>query len=400
MDNDSYYHQLLENKTADIALGSTILIIIGGVIGVIGNSIIIYFYFCRVKERGERYFIPVLAVVDLLGCLTGAPFYIMDNTFLFNYPRTVACSVLSFLQVFIPGISMHMLLVISLQRYLLVCKPFGPKMTLFWKRISIAVVCFVSIVFSAPLLKTAGVSEEMNVFMGYNLTTYICRFSDGSTPGMFVYFAILFLVMVANLVVTVGLYIPVLKRINLSFSFKSKTYEVHNENNVSSQTDTTNASETDGHQSTESDVDQKANTSIELHFAKKGRFVVSENQSQDTSKENITDEHPKRQHIPKEGSNSGIKLGSKTESAQRRITIMFFVIIVAYVISYTPPLIISILLYALDDFTFISMTRAQLAVCFYLTRLVFLNHIVNPFVYGYFDTKFRKQLMIWCKRGK
>uniref|UniRef100_A0A8W8MHW3 G-protein coupled receptors family 1 profile domain-containing protein n=1 Tax=Magallana gigas TaxID=29159 RepID=A0A8W8MHW3_MAGGI len=71
MDNDSYYHLLLENKTADIALGSTILIIIGGVIGVIGNSLIIYFYFFRVKERGERYFIPVLGVVDLLGCLTG-----------------------------------------------------------------------------------------------------------------------------------------------------------------------------------------------------------------------------------------------------------------------------------------------------------------------------------------
>lgn len=211
MDNDSYYHLLLENKTADIALGSTILIIVGGVIGVIGNSLIIYFYFFRVKERGERYFIPVLGVVDLLGCLTGAPFYIMDNTFLFNYQSTVACSVLSFLQVWIPGISMHMLLVISLQRYLLVCKPFGPKMTLFWKRISIAIVCFVSIAFSAPLLKTSGVFKEMNVFMGYNLTTYICRFSDGSTPGMFAYFAILFLVMLANLVVTVGLYIPVLK---------------------------------------------------------------------------------------------------------------------------------------------------------------------------------------------
>lgn len=391
MDNDSYYHLLLENMNSDIALGSTFLIIIGGVVGVTGNSIIIYFYFFRVKERGERYFIPVLGVVDLLGCLTGAPFYIMDNTFLFNYPSTVACNVLSFLQVCIPGISMHMLLVISLQRYLLVCKPFGPKMTLFWKRISIAVVCFVSIAFSAPLLKTAGVSEEMNVFMGYNLTTYICRFSDGSTPGMFVYFAILFLVMFANLVVTVGLYIPVLKRINLSFSFKSNTYEIHNENNLSSQTDTVNASEAE---------ENVSHTSIKFHTSNKVHFAVSENRFQEKSTENVTEEHPKSQQTPQESNNSGKKLGSETESAKRRITIMFFVIIVAYVISYTPPLIISILLYALDDFTFISMTRAQLAVCSYLTRLVFLNHIVNPFVYGYFDTKFRKQLMTLCKRGK
>lgn len=402
MDNDSYYHLLLENKTSGIALSSTVLIIIGGVIGVIGNSLITYFYFFRVKERGERYFIPVLGVVDLLGCLTSAPFYIMDNTFLFKYPSTVACRVLSFLQICIPGTSMHMLLVISLQRYLLVCKPFGPKMTLFWKRVSITVVCFISTAFSAPLLKTAGVSEEMNLFMGYNLTTYICRFSVESSPSMFAYFAILFLIMVANLFVTVGLYIPVLKRINLSFSFKSKTYETHNDSHLSSQTDTTNESDTvgnDGHTKTSADAEQHSNASIAMSSCKKVRFAESENQSHDKSTENITQVHPQSRQTPKESSDSCKRLGSKTESAQRRITIMFFVIIVAYVISYTPPLIISILLYALDDFTFISMTRAQLAVCFYLTRLVFLNHIVNPFVYGYFDTKFRKQLFTWCKRG-
>lgn len=97
MDNDSYYYLFLENKIVDIVLGSIIFIIVGGVIGVIGNFFIIYFYFFCVKERGERYFIFVFGVVDLLGCLIGVFFYIMDNIFFFNYLSIVVCSVLFFL---------------------------------------------------------------------------------------------------------------------------------------------------------------------------------------------------------------------------------------------------------------------------------------------------------------
>ena len=92
------------------------------------------------------------------------------------------------------------------------------------------------------------------------------------------------------------------------------------------------------------------------------------------------------------------KVVSKSVAAQKRITIMFFVLILAYIISYTPPLIISIVLYAVEDFKFVTMSKAELAMCVYMTRLVFLNHIVNPFVYGYFDTMFRNRLLTWCKR--
>lgn len=216
---------------------------------------------------------------------------------------------------------------------------------------------------------------------------------------MFVYFSILFLIMLANLVVTVGLYIPVLKRVNSSFSFKSKTYEIHNENNITSQTDTSNAramEENVSHQKKENGVVQRAETSIELHSSKTVCFAVSENRFQKKLTENIT-ENLTKSHQTLKDSSVGEKLGSKTESAKRRITIMFFVIIVVYVISYTPPLIIAIQVYVLEDLTFISITRAQFAMRSYLTRLVYLNHIVNPFIYGYFDTMFRKQLMTLCK---
>lgn len=111
--------------------------------------------------------------------------------------------------------------------------------------------------------------------------------------------------MLANLVVTVGLYIPVFKRVNLSFSFKSKTYEIHNENNITSQTDTSNESlieENDSHQRKENGVMQQAETSIELHSSKTVCFAVSENRFQKKLTENITENLTKSHQTVKDSS--------------------------------------------------------------------------------------------------
>ena len=176
MDYNTYYQKLLLIRYSDIALGSTILIIMGGVIGIIGNITIIFLYFFRIKEKGERYFIPLLAVVDLLGCLASPPYYILDKEYLYNFTSFICRWILMFLQICIPGMSGHTLLLISIQRYMLVCKPFGPKMTLFWKRVSFGIVCLVSLAYSFPLLATVGVYEKVIPFMNQNVTTEVCKF--------------------------------------------------------------------------------------------------------------------------------------------------------------------------------------------------------------------------------
>ena len=50
MENNTYYQKLLHERHANISLSSSILTIIDGVIGVIGNATIIFFYFVRIKE--------------------------------------------------------------------------------------------------------------------------------------------------------------------------------------------------------------------------------------------------------------------------------------------------------------------------------------------------------------
>ncbi|CAG2247737.1 unnamed protein product [Mytilus edulis] len=241
-DNNTDYGEVLRSRYNDISLSSTILIVIGAIIGIVGNCTVIFFYFIRIKERGERYFIPLLAIVDLVACLTSASFYIMDNTFFYNYPNDIVCRLLTFLQVFVPGFSAHILLIVCVQRYLLVCKPFGPKMTLFWKKVSFAAAFLFPLLYSAPLLGISGIKTTDEIFLNRTVQTTICKFSAVDTSAKITaYFGFLGLIIVANIIITAALYIPVLRRIHMSLSkktTKSVFYKI-NDGNTSSNIEST-----------------------------------------------------------------------------------------------------------------------------------------------------------------
>ncbi|XP_052680003.1 uncharacterized protein LOC128160679 [Crassostrea angulata] len=405
MDNETNYQFHFLNRYSDIALSSSILIIIGAVIGSTGNAVIIFFYFFRIKERGERYFIPLLGIVDLLGCLTSPPYYIMDNEYMFDYPSTAACRILTFVQFLIPGISGHTLLVISIQRYLLVCRPFGPKMTHFWKRVSFGIVSLFSFAYSVPLLATAGVFRDEVVYMNHNVTTEVCKLSGEKSLSMSIYTILLSVIMVANLILTAGLYIPVLRQVKISFRLRTGTYEILRDSNAGSTTETSQATRTSD---IEIDNPDKPNTPLEMeaietktvvpNSPKKVRFASTDTtnkQADDAIVQNDATSHVANdaaENVADHHRTAKIKPKSKSASAQRRVSIMFLFLFAAYVVSYTPALIVLNLFYLLDGFTFYTLTRANMAVWKFLTRLVFLNHIVNPFIYGYFDSKFKKQL--------
>lgn len=163
---------------------------------------------------------------------------------MYIYPSTPACRILAFVQICIPGISAHTLLLISIQRYKLVCKPFGPKMTHFWKRVLFGIICFISFAYSAPLLTTAGVFTDKVTYMNHNVTSEMCKFSGEWSLLISIYFMLLFLIMVANLVVTAGLYIPVLRRAKFSFRSRKVKYKINRNSNIHSKTETSQATRT------------------------------------------------------------------------------------------------------------------------------------------------------------
>ncbi|XP_062573688.1 uncharacterized protein LOC134235571 [Saccostrea cucullata] len=323
----------------------------------------------------------------------------MDNIFLFNYPSDTVCRILSFLQMCVPGASAHVLVVISLQRYLLVCKPFGPKMTLFWKRVFFGIACGIAIAYSVPVLRTSGVLRKVDKFMNHTVTIEICKFSVDTSPVLTVYFGLLFLIILANIGITTGLYVPVLRQVQLSFRRKIKVRSTQNDFNFPLHTKSsqiTQLTELDkGNCGIDGTELQRVNVSIEENEPHKHEHIAEtlEETSDINTQEEIKVQNPDgtvkcKQARPKDG------------SVQTRITKMFLVIIIAYVLAYIPPLVILILIYAIKDFNYITLSESETLAWLYFGRFIFMNNIVNPFIYGYFDTKFRKQIQLYFKQCK
>ena len=393
MENASYYEQLLNDRYKDISTISTTLILIGAVVGVIGNVAIIFIYWFRIKERGERYFLPLLATVDLAACFTNPCFYIMDNSYFYTYPNDAICRILSFLQMCVPGMSAHVLLVISVQRYRLVCKPHSPRMSPKCKRISFSAACIFAFLYSCPLFWISGVEEAKQIFMNHTVRTRICRFSLYDSSMSNIYFGLLALILIGNLIATISLFVPIMRKIKIVLSgFRVKTPQKAYEHSQTSGI----TSSTEIEAKTNEDHDQ-ATTNSDLSN-KPTEIISSDTQKTEVSIKDVElniidkkfDSREKQNNKPVESKQKSQESGQGP--VKRRITIMFFVIILVYVLSYIPSLAILILTYAIGEFSFIKLTRSETAAWIFLARFVFLNHIANPFICVYFDIKFKNEL--------
>ncbi|KAM4052188.1 melanopsin-B-like [Anomaloglossus baeobatrachus] len=103
-------------------IGSCILVI--GLVGVIGNLLVLYAFYCNRKLRtAPNYFIMNLAISDLLMSATQAPVCFMNS---FNRQWIldgIACNIYAFCGALFGITSMMTLLAIAVDRYLVITKP-------------------------------------------------------------------------------------------------------------------------------------------------------------------------------------------------------------------------------------------------------------------------------------
>ncbi|KAH3709545.1 hypothetical protein DPMN_069009 [Dreissena polymorpha] len=84
------------------------------------------------------------------------------------------------------------------------------------------------------------------------------------------------------------------------------------------------------------------------------------------------------------------------ERNSRKITMMMLTITVFFIVTYLPFIAVSVMDAVVSDF-WTGLSESQ--VCFYdfLLRIYVLNNVANPFIYSFWDVKFRRELknFIW-----
>ncbi|GAB1608016.1 C3a anaphylatoxin chemotactic receptor-like [Argonauta hians] len=190
----------LNDEKAMLRIPAIIYTIILMVIGLFGNTITCYIYGCRLKMLPTHCFIIVLAVFDILSCCIAMPTEILDMRYPFMFPSMVACKILRFLSYFTTGSSSCILLIIAIDRYKRVCRPFKRQISVREAKVIAVVISIIGIGITAPMLYVSGKMTHPTRISYINGTD--CSISDAVRNTKFpkIYFGILFLIIISSFI--------------------------------------------------------------------------------------------------------------------------------------------------------------------------------------------------------
>ena len=354
--NDTYYlteeyaERIAQTLLPNIILQCTVLFI-----GVLGNILVLVMY-CT-KMNGDltepRYFIPVLTVMDLLACLSAVVYFVTDTYMWMSYYSDVLCKAVIFTNGYTIGTSNTFLLVLAIQRYQKLCRPHSRRMSLFWRRITMVLVILANFVYSIPTLVLSGVGELSLVYNNTNISGMSCFTGTNEYPEFeIVYYGFAVVISVVYILLTMGFYIPVALAIYQNFN-RRRMFQ------------------------------QPRNNSMETSQNASSSFIQSKMSS---GKEIVQNSHV---NVPL----------SKYRKCKTNFTLMFFIIITIYIASYIPTYVILILTKSGKHF-WTDISFSEFAIYNALVRTYVVNHVTNPFVYVYFDTRLRQSVTsIFCRRS-
>ncbi|GFS02521.1 alpha-2 adrenergic receptor [Elysia marginata] len=115
-------------------------------IGLVGNSLVVYVYKRRFKKTSSNYFIMTMAIFDLLACLIGMPTELYDLNNPYTFYSTVSCKILRGCEAFTVYGSAVVLVEIAFDRFFKICRPLL-RVSL-WR---IKILCVLAVVMAALL---------------------------------------------------------------------------------------------------------------------------------------------------------------------------------------------------------------------------------------------------------
>ena len=340
------------------------------VVGLFGNGYVLYINKFKLMDNSEaRYFIPYLAMADTCAVFITCIYSIVRNYYLL-FPENDPCKGFYYGEFVVVFTSAALLLVIAVQRYTL-SKPFGRQFTLFWRRAALAIIVIGSVCFSIPMASIAGLEPISTVYKGANITGFICWIRDTESPTLQnIYFGIAAIVLVVNIAATIVLYVP----LAIVIYRRQKTTPLA--------TNIDNKLDSSGNDTTETaSQDTDAKTS--------GTLTSEEYPSSVT--------HPIDNHNKAENTkHSKTSRRRAATSPSTNFNIMFITIFVVYVLTYIPTGVTIIAVLDKNPVTWIDLPEWRVQAYSILAQTFVINNVANPFIYGYFDMQFRKQVVRHC----
>ncbi|XP_071141444.1 muscarinic acetylcholine receptor M4-like [Mytilus edulis] len=425
---------LAENRYEAKALTPvTVYLVMLMIIGIFGNTMVLYVYKFRFRKSTSRVFILSLAAFDLITCLFGMPYHILDLAHPYTFTWDAVCKSLSFALTFTILGSIYVLDLIAIDRYRKICKPLEKQLSAMGTKIICWVTALVAAISASPMIFLYGVADVNT--RTPNITGKECYISNEYSftefpliyDGFFILLFLLSILIVSILYIYVGIAVRKRKKVhepNLNGSGSGfgtplgSRRTTTGEDTISTplgslrEKDGTIRPHLHGHSPIIKQISKFSNLSYnspriprkvnkemkkEKSFRQKLKRAMSDVSSGDYDSNSGTGTLDRGQGQLKIIDQT--KMASRKQRRTLRITTMLFIITLIFVISFLPYLIIEVISNT-DETYWNTMETWELVISSLLYRTYFINNMVNPIVYWCLDQKFKKEVVKFFTRCK
>lgn len=148
--------QRLNDEMAHLMIPAIVYISVLMVFGLLGNLMVCYYYGLKSKRTTSTFFIVVLAIYDIIVCAICMPTEIADIELYYTFENNIACKLLRFVNYVAGTGSILSLIAIAADRFKKLCKPTEPQMSMKTTKIISSVIFGVGLLLSWPSLVTYG----------------------------------------------------------------------------------------------------------------------------------------------------------------------------------------------------------------------------------------------------
>lgn len=395
----------------------TVFVAIEAVLGFVGNIMVIYVFLFHYKHCNFRYFVLSLAFTDLLSCMTTVPGEVLTQLNWYAYPYPVVCKIKSFFNIFTVSSEAFALVIIAIDRYLKVCWPFGVQISQRNARFLVLVLYLMATLLAFPVSLLWGTHTEQETHKGMNITVTICE-KDQEFMGTEMplnYSLSTNIIIGTSLAVMFILYIFVARRLLLNKSTKgsnpacSRTkwhvsfcntctdvcMSKKNIENPKSPSEEILSDEPVGKLRIRVIEESAFSSSTSSTTDVRNKGYISDEGLSSSDLESNTRGKNKRKRTKTAKSTRGASQRAGNHNRLRRKTLIMVILTVAFIITTVTYLV---LLSFIANGILRELSDVQRVVYFFFFRLYFINHVINPVIYGLLDPTFQRVLK-GCREG-
>ncbi|KAK3602076.1 hypothetical protein CHS0354_014251 [Potamilus streckersoni] len=343
----------LNERKVQLLIPVIIFISIAMVVGIIGNALVLYIniFVFKMGTSTHRYFIVFLALADASFCMICDPFLIWILYHPYTFTNTLACKSLRAFTYFNALVSVLVLSVIALDRYRRICRPNGNKFSIPRTKFIFGIIAILSFIFSIPAFILYGPNTVQTGVP--NITGTQCFPDDLYKDTMFPNGYYLFLYTVFIIVT-----------ISMSVLYTLIWYQIRKHKNPIMARSLYHSTKHNALYNTmESNAAELFSCSINMHNP--GKCIIVGNK-------------PNKPEL----------LSNRVKTI--RVSKMLLVVTAFFVLSFAPFLSLGLLTF-FDEQVIEDLDNTSTMIYHLFWSSFEINFMINPFIYGAMDKRFREE---------